>query len=383
MNKKIKLLLATEAALTGTRRNLLDIASTLDLNNFEITICYSSKRADAAFLDCISSLREKGLRIERIDLKREISPIHDLIGFIRYFKLIRRNKYDIVHVHSSKAGFIGRLAAWLAGIRVIIYTPHGISFFQEHSRILNRVYYLAEKLALMFTDVVIAVSAREAMRLLESGFLARDKMELVPTGVNASLFLENGFDKSSLCVGIPDDFKIVGTVSRFSAKKGPEYFFKAASIILREMEKVKFIFVGDGELRREIEKLIEDLGIQHSVILFGDQKDTRPFYKMMNVFVLSSIVDERPYVVMEAMAAGIPVVSTNVIDPELIDHELSGLLVPPANEKALADAVLRLLADNRLADIVKENGKQKVVKQFEITSMTRRTEYLYYRLVGK
>lgn len=381
--KRIKVLLATEAAATGTRKHVVDLALNLSKKRFDVTVCYSSHRADRAFLDSIGALETCGCRVVRIDLEREIRPLADLQGLWKYFSLIRREKFDVVHVHSSKAGFIGRIAGGLSGVPAILYTPHGISFLQDNSTLRKKIYYLAERIASLAMDRLITVSGKEARNIIRSGLVGEKKVVTIPNGIDSAPYGgvsgSNGNARGDL--GISRREKVVGTVSRLSAKKAPEYFFRAASIVLKSYPDVKFVFVGGGEKRSEMEILVRDLGIEKNVRLLGDRPDVAKYLRMMDVFVLTSVAEEMPYVILEAMACSLPIVSTNVIDPALLKDRQSGILVPPRSAEEIARAVLKILEDDGLASRLGHEARGKVQEDYSLSRMVDSVEEQYLGLL--
>lgn len=312
--------------------------------------------------------------------RHDIQPFSDLLALFETTNLIKQQRYDIVHTHSSKAGFIGRVAARLAHTPVIIHTIHGFPFHRYMSPLRRWLYILLEKFAARFTDKLVTVSEllkEEAVRLR---IAPADKMTTIYSGIDMSQ-LRASIDvrKKKLDLGLDPRFPVVGTIGRLSKQKAPQDFVKAALRVLQQMPNVQFIMVGDGPLRDEIEKLI---GGESRIQILGYRDDVPELLQLFDVFVLSSWWEGLGRALTEAMAAGLPVVATNVNGvPELVIEGQTGFLVPPQRPQALADRIIYLLRNPDVAKQLGQNAYRKVVPAFDANFMVQRISSLYQELL--
>lgn len=324
---------------------------------------------------------DKGVRLIALSsLVRRISPSHDLKAFGRMCGLFYREKPDIIHTHTSKAGLLGRWAAFFTRTPVIIHTPHGHVFHGYFTRITSKLFILLERITAWITDAIIAVSERERIETLEQGIGSPHKLVTIYSAVDLNRFMNLRIDIEAKKkeFGIPADHGVVGTVGRLVTVKGHTFLLDAARAILAKRPRTVFVLVGEGDLHGELEKQAEQLGIREKIIFAGWHSDVSEIIPLFDVFVLPSINEGMGKVLVEAMAAGKPVVASRVggiID--LIHDGENGILVPPAQPQPLAEAILALLADENLRKRYGSAGKKKVYPEFDITTMIRKVDELY------
>lgn len=376
--KKIRIALVLEATFGGTRKHLMYLATNLDKDKFDITVICSTLR-DSSFYSDIEKLIREGINVKVIQMRREINPVRDLQALVKIYRFLRREKFDIVHTHSSKAGFLGRLAAKLSGVPVILYTPHAFSF---HRGILgtNRFYLFLERFAAIFTDKIIAVSEGEKKIAIENRVAAPEKIVTIENGIRLSEFDGRETDAGSLkaALGIGEDSSVVGMVARLSTQKGYQYFLKASKEVSRQFPNVKFVLVGHGEQWRRAHDIINELGIDKHVIMTGQMVNTIRIYPIFDVFVLSSLWEGLPYVVLEAMAMGKPVIASRIpgIEDAVIDRE-TGYLVDPGDVSGLSAAIVDLLTDRGTAAGMGMKGRMEIENRFTLKDKMRKIENLY------
>jgi len=317
-------------------------------------------------------------------LIREINPVKDLAALIRLYLFIKKNNFDIVHAHTSKAGFIGRMAARLAGVPVIFYTPHG-SVFQMTccgpitKFILSRI----ENFAASFTDKIIACSKDEKDDFLKHGVAREDKYTIIYWGVRQERFLKD-HDKvlKRKEFNIPQDAILIANIGRLVPQKGHAFCLEAFKILIHTFPAARLLVAGDGELRQEIESNINKMGLGDNVIMAGERKDVPEILSASDIFLHTSLWEGMPIVIIEAMLAGKPIVATRVGGvPELIEDGISGLLVPPRDSQALAAAVRRLINDRFFAENIGRVAQQSAREKFSLDLMIKNTEGLYNRFI--
>jgi glycosyltransferase involved in cell wall biosynthesis len=305
-------------------------------------------------------------------VRRPISPWRDLAGLVELIRILRRERPDILHASSSKAGVLGRLAAVLAGIPIRIFTVHGWAF-AAHSGAAARLYYWADRLMRPLTSVTICVSEHARARGLEARTCTTGETAVIPNAVDV---------RSAPAARRDWDRPLVVTVGRLKAPK--DNLTLVRSLALLHPGSVDALIVGEGPDRAELEAEIRRLGIGERVRLVGERRDVPELLAGADVFVLSSASEGMPVSVLEAMAAGLPVVGSRVGGvPELVVDGQTGLLVEPGDPDELAAAIGRLLADRELRRRLGDAGRDRVQRHFGLDSFRRAHVELYSRELAR
>jgi len=311
-------------------------------------------------------------------LIREVRPVQDLLAFLGLWRLFRRERPDIVHTHSSKAGILGRWAARLAGVPVIFHTAHGFGFNDFQRPLVRKVYVWLERVTSKITTKLVVVSYANAERGEKSGVFKRGDWVLCRDAISVKEFMQPGPRKTQLRAwGVPEDKVIVGMVACFKPQKAPVDFVKVAARVLQETDRVHFVMAGDGELRGEIEQAIREAGIESRITLLGWYKDMPEFYRNLDVVVLTSLWEGLPCVFSEAMAGELPIVATNVDGArEAIRDGENGYLHEPHDIEGMARSVLLLAGDGQLRCAMGRRGKSRVL-EFDISTSVAALESAY------
>lgn len=328
---------------------------------------------------------EKHLPVTVIpSLGREISPLGDLVTIYELTRLIRREKPDIVHTHTAKAGFVGRIAAWLAGVPIILHTYHGHVFAGYFGPAKTRVFLLLERFCARLSTRVITLSATLKRELSEVYHVAPpDQIEVIPLGFDlgrlATLKRHEGSFRAQY--HIPDSAPLVGIVGRLVPIKNHDLFLQAARIVHEQLSDAFFVIVGDGERRAELVELVQTLGLADCVRFTSWIADVPPIYSALDALVLSSNNEGLPVSLIEAMAAGVPVVSTKVGGvPDLLDGGRFGAVMPPGDTQGMAAAIIRALTDPA-AQATAEEARAITLQRYDIRHSVAQTDALYRRLV--
>jgi glycosyltransferase involved in cell wall biosynthesis len=304
---------------------------------------------------------------------RSIHP-SDLTAAWEARRYLRRlGPFDIVHGHSSKGGAVARLAAIGSGAATF-YTPHAlVTMSPELVGLKRRFFSLAELALSKLTMRIIAVGAEEARFAVTAG-LGESRVVMVPNGVG-TLDLPPRHEVRRLCGVDPDDIAI-GWVGRLVESKAPDVLLKSLAIAIKKAPRLRAVFVGDGPMRIALSELAARLGIAQRVSLLGE-RDARPILPAFDIFASSSRMEAMPYVVLEAMAAGLPIVATTTSGTELlVDPGVNGTIVPTDDCEALAAALVPFAADPVLAQRMGAASRQRVA-QFTVEKMVERTLALY------
>jgi glycosyltransferase involved in cell wall biosynthesis len=317
-------------------------------------------------------------------LVRRLNIIKDLKAFFDIKKLIKKSKPLIVHTHSSKAGLLGRLAAKLAGVSIIVHTPHGHVFLGYFGPIKTRIFIILEKLASRITDKIVALTNREKEDHINLGIANENKFVVIPSGVELKKFKEVPYNEKQNFkkeLGIPENSLVVGTTGRLVPVKGPEFLIEAAKYIIPKYPNTYFLFVGDGHLKKNLEKKASNLGIEKNIIFLGWRNDIAEIISVYDIFVLPSLNEGMGRVLVEAMALGKPIVASNAGGiPDLVTHGKNGFLVPPKNPGQLAKYIQILLEDRERRERMGKAGKE-MVENFSKEKMVEKIAELYKELI--
>lgn len=382
IRKKNVLQLITKLEIGGAQKHTIHTVEKLDKTKFNVFLV-SSK--DGPLNDYVRILHDVTF-IELSELRREISLFNDIKVIFKLVKILKECKIDIIHTNSSKAGIVGRIAAKIARIPVIIHTIHGFGFHDYQPRILKQFYVTLERFTSQYTDQLIAVSSFTIKKGLAYKIGTEDKYITIHSGIVIEAFSNVKVQRESLkeSLGIRDDETVIGCVGNFKPQKNPLDFVKMANIVVEEFPKTKYLLIGDGELRKEIQELIEEYQLQEYVILTGWRDDIPELMTIIDILVLPSLWEGLPQVFPQAMASGKPIVAINVDGaPEAIEHEVTGYLVNPNDYKKLAFYVQKLVGNPDLAKQMGMKGKDKVYPAFCVNKMVADISILYDEMIKK
>lgn len=283
------------------------------------------------------------------ELGRSIHPLRDIATTYKLYRMIRQFKPDVVHTHTAKAGFTGRVAAWLARVPVIVHTFHGHVFSGYFSPAKTQIFLWLERIAARMSDTIITLTDGLKRELAsEYNITSYENIAILPLGLDLAPFVDTPRHQTTFRAAhkIPPDVPLVGIVGRLVPVKNHALFFEAAARIHAQRPDVHFAVIGDGETRAELEAQVDALGLRDVTMFTGWQQDLPPIYSDLNVSVISSKNEGTPVSVIESLAAGCPVVATAVGGlPDLLDNGDLGQLVAPGDASALADAILDTLAN--------------------------------------
>lgn len=296
----------------------------------------------------------------------------------RLYRLIRMVRPDLVHTHASLAG---RLAARLAGVRAVVYTKHGLAGSEEAFVQVRGRRRLANALASrLLSDRIIAISRAVERELAAQGADPR-RITVVYNGVDLD---GPATGVSVRPAGIPEGDPLVGMVGRLSPEKGYRYFLEAAALVRPRKPGARFVIVGGGPERGEIADKVRELGLDGVLLMTGFRADVGEIMGALDVLVLASTAEGLGLVILEAMAAGKPVVATRVGGiPEAVEDGVTGLLVPPGDPGAMAGAILALAADRARAAEMGRAGRKRVEEKFSGRAMAEETARIYREVLGR
>jgi glycosyltransferase involved in cell wall biosynthesis len=307
-------------------------------------------------------------------------------ALVRLFQFIRRGQYTIVHTNSSKAGVLGRIAAKLAGVPVIVHTVHGWSFHEHMSPLRRRLFVALEKLAASFTDAMIVVAEPDIEKGLRVGIGRSEQYQIIRSAISLDKFDPATVDGPAVRreLGLPLDAPVLGNVGRFSPQKNPLDWVRVAARVARKLPDCRFLLVGDGPLRNDVEALIEEHGLTDRFVLTGLRRDVPRMLAAMDLFLLTSLWEGLPRVIPQAMSMCVPVVANRADGTvEAIAHGETGFLAEPGDLDALAQHCLTLLCDPAQRHAMGERGRTFATHEFDVQEMVARIDRLYQTLLAQ
>jgi glycosyltransferase involved in cell wall biosynthesis len=376
--RRLRVLMVLEASAGGAGRHVLDLAEGLILEGCQVHLLYSEGRIDRMFSERVRSI--PGLQTARLDLSRHVS-LGDFSGLVETRRYIQAHgPFDIIHGHSAKGGAVARLSA-LGSKAAVFYTPHGFQLMDPGLSGLNRVCYAAIEFSLSFTrGKTIVVSPEERQAIQRLGMPA-DRIALVCNGIKPDV--QNASRQSARReLNLSEDAIVIGFVGRLVKLKAVDVLLRAFAVTAARVSQARLVIVGSGPLRESLETLATDLGVGDRVIWLGE-RNGRDFIRGFDIFALASRKEGLPYVILEAMAAGLPIVATETCSVSvLLKSDETGLVVPRDNVEQLADALSRLGSDEMLRSRLGHAARVHSAR-FSVTNMVRETLAVYHQALGE
>ena len=332
----------------------------------------------------LAELSRCGVKVVTVpELVRRVDPLRDIKAFVSIVGIIRQERPIIVHTHTSKAGLLGRSAAFLCRVPVIIHTPHGHVFWGYFTSWKTRFFIFLERVFALLTDRIITLTNQEKKDHIDVRIGREDQFRTIHSGVELKKFSESGVDPRSARenLGIPHDALVVGTVGRLIPIKGSNFLLEAAGEVIKEKPETVFVFLGEGELQKQMEKRALQLGIHERVKLLGWRPDVASIMSTYDVFAFPSLNEGMGKALVEAMAMGKPVVASNVSGiRDLVVNGENGFLVPPAQPELLAKRITYLLQNPQVRQAFGAAGKQ-MAGRYNAESMVEEIDQLYLSLL--
>jgi len=356
----------------GAERQVVTLAAGLDRCRYAPTVCCMRKSGPLA-----EALAERDVDVIVLGWRTRYLPV----SLLRLVRLMRSRRVDIVHTHLFDGGLWGRLAARLAGVPIIVHTEQGLNPWKRR----RHIWY--ERFADRFTDRRIAVSEDIRCSRIRRESLDPAKLVVIHNSIDLAYFDLATIEDPAVAreaLRLNGSQPLVGTVARLSHEKDIATFIEAAARVGACIADVRFVIVGDGPLRRDLEGLTGKLGLRERVIFTGARPDVRELLATMDVFVLPSLREGISVSLLEAMAMERPVVATAVGGtPEIIQDSGAGLLVPPRDTQALAEAITSLLRDPQRRARLGAAARERVREAFSAEACVAQVERLYEELLER
>jgi glycosyltransferase involved in cell wall biosynthesis len=338
--------------------------------------------------DLFDRARERSLKVEVMpELVRAIRPVTDLAAYRKLRAAFRRLRPDVVHTHSSKAGILGRAAAWHERVPAIVHTIHGMPFGNFESAGRNTLYKMLERWAARRCDAIVSVCDAMTAQALAAGVGRPEQFSTVYSGMDADAFLNPRRSREEVRreLGLKDDEIAFATVARLFELKGHDDIIAVAPAVLRANPRVRFVWIGDGILRDRLIADLEHLGIRHDFILTGLVPPGRipELLSAVDAVIHTSLREGLARVLPQALLVGRPVISYDVDGAREVVLPETGVLLAPRDLDGLAAAILRLAGDPSLRAKLGEEGRSRFADQFRHETMTRALRSLYQRLLER
>ncbi|WP_241657210.1 glycosyltransferase family 4 protein [Halobacillus salinus] len=343
---------------------LVDKLSVLESKGYEVHLI----SAKEGFNNNLFKHRNINLRF--VEMKREIAPLSDLVSIIRLVRLLKKERYDIVHTHTAKAGIIGRISGKLAGVPIVIHTSHGLPYYEGQSKVKYKVYEFFEKVASIFCDAIGSQNTEDIEKIKRNAV----NKEVFYEGNGVDLALLDNYkqnitldkiQKMKKELDIPPEKIVILVGARFEPVKNHKYLISSLKELNKTNDNFICLLAGQGDLEKEIRKQVVEAGLKDQVRFLGYQSYIYPFIKMADIIALTSEKEGLPRIIMEAMAFKKPVIGSDVLGTrELVNNDVNGYLVEYENVNEMAKKLDNLLEDDLLRSKFGANGREILEKQF-------------------
>lgn len=340
----------------------------------------------------VSKLEEiPGLRIlQDIFIPRDITPVQDLKAGVQMLSLMRRERYDVVHTYTATPGFLGRMAARFVGVPVILHHQAGWTVTEFSSWPSKILYTPLEYLVTVASSKSICVSYAVEQQAHQFHIAPPSKLVVICNGIEPQPYIaatQSNAARAALReeLGFSDDHLLIGNTGRLSAQKNNAPLIQAMALLKVLLPNLPYtlLLAGDGPDQAQLEKLIQSMALDRQVRLLGFRHDIPTFLAGIDIFVSPSLWEGLSISLLEAMAAAKPIVTTSILpNAELIEHQITGLLVPPQAPNEIAQAIARFVNEPALAQSCGRAARQRVLDQYSIDRMFQETLDLYIDLLS-
>lgn len=373
-NSKVKVVyLITKGVWGGAGKYVYNLATNLPRDKYDVSVVCGKGNI------LREKLKAKGVTVFSVGtMKRDISIVGELLSFFKIFWIIFKEKPDVLHLNSPKAGGIGAVIGRILFIKKIIYTAHGWTFNENRSAFQNSLILIFSWITTLFCHKVIVIAKREEEQALSFPLVKKEKIILIGNGVDKIDFKEKNISRKELSekVGIVEEETLyIGTLAELHKNKGFEYALEAISKI---NSNFRYFIIGEGEERKKMEFLIRKYNLEKKVYLLGFIEKAFEYLKAFDIFLLTSVKEGLPYTILEAGLAENAVIASSIGGiPDIIENGKSGILVTKARSGEITRAIEYLIERPLEREKFAKNLKQKVEKEFSLEQMLEKTLKLY------
>ena len=386
MGRKIKVAHIIARMITGgADENTLFTIEGLNKDMYEVDLI-TGEEFDKNILNKVKNNNFNTIQIK--GLKWKLNFLYDPIVLLKLIKLLKKNRYDIVHTHTTKAGVLGRIASYITGVPIIIHGLHGSTFQAFNSGLLNWLLFLFERLTGRFTDAYISVSNVLSEKYVEKGIGKKENYYTVHSGMELETFYnvrgKDNYRKKQRELGINSKHFVIGNVARLETRKGHKFLLDALKKIIEDRKgyHLKLLIIGEGQDRESLVSYVKKLDLQDKVIFTGYRKNIEELMALMDIFVLTSLREGLPRVLVQAAAVGIPSVAFNVDGvSEIIKDNYNGFLVRPRDVGQLTNRIIKYVDNKELIELHGKNGRNFVNGKWSIEDMVNKVDEIYQNLI--
>lgn len=369
----------------GAQEGTLLITERLLREGYSVLLVYGP--GDISMLDRLPKDNPDLTRVPIPEFRRRILPVWDFLALIRLTGVFLKYRPDLVHTHTSKAGILGRWAAKLAGVPVIIHSPRGSIYHETYFKeTVLKLFAFLERWTAKFTEMIATLCESEKQDYVRYGIAPPEKFTTIYSGTEIKRYTQvrGDVEEKKRKLGIPPNCPVIGYVARMTPEKGHRLCLKAFQRVLGEFPNAVLVLVGGGPLETEVMGCVGQWNLEDKVMILGARKDVPEILRTFDCFIQTSLWDGLPRAMVEAMLAERPVVATSVGGiPEVIHHRKTGLLVQEKNAEELASGVIEILRDPILAQELGKNARKRMEEVFDIDASVDKLFSLYESLLKK
>ncbi len=360
----------TKATWGGAQRYVYDLATHLPKDTFEVIVAYGeSGRMQKMLTDC-------GIETRHVSaLGRDVAFVSDIVSFFQLLFCVWKVRPDIVHLNSSKAAALGAPAARIMRVPRIVFTVHGWPFNEDRGAIARSLIYAISWLTSLMSHHSIVVSKSDEVQGQRMWKVGK-KITYIPIGIELPLFFSRLEASRLLADVLPalknnPDIPTIITIAELTQNKGLRYGIKAVASLMERGVRCLYIIIGDGEERSHLKSLARKCGVEDRVLFTGFIRDAAQYLKAADIFLLPSIKEGMPYVLLEAGAAGLPMVITKAVNPEIGERYEHARVVTEADSEALAEALIETMREHKEKELFTPKN------HFLLSDMLERTAEMY------
>lgn len=373
--KKRILFVITKSNWGGAQKNVFDIAASLPKEAYDVSVVFGGNSILS------QKLQNEGISAISINsMQRDISLLKEISSFIKLFSIIKSESPNILHLHSPKAGGLGALCGRLLGVEKIIYTVHGWAFNEDRPWWQKSTIRFFSWITMLLCHTVITINNKETDQAKRFPFCAK-KIVFLPNGFNVPDYYSKEEARDVLSKKIEVDFNekfVIGTIAELHKNKGYSYAISAFKDVVAKHPTALYIIIGIGEERNSLQEMVNTCNLQKNVFFVGHVDDAAKLIKSFDLFLLPSIKEGLPYVLLEAGAAAVPCVATAVGGiPDLITNRENGILIKPNSSEAITKSLLHAIEHHEKTANYANQLSQKIKKDFTVEKMMRSLEELY------
>lgn len=381
---KIRVLnIITRLERGGAPQALLETLQRMS-DKFEVDLATGA--TEDADLDLTQIVMDSGQKLILVpSMRRSPHPLRDLKALFHLIKIIKSGQYHIIHTHTSKAGFLGRIAAKLCGVSAVVHSPHGTVLEGYFSPLVTKTYAYMERFTAPMAQCIIGLTTREIDQYLDAKIGKREQYTYIYNGIDIERFSKTTKDRNTIRneLNIPVDAVVCVTVGRLVPVKGQADLIEAFQKVTQKHPNAHLIIVGEGELHASLLEQTKACDLTNCIHFLGWRSDVADLLGASDIFVLPSLNEGLGLVLIEAMAQKLPAIATDVGGvPEVVVDGQTGILVTAQSPNHLSDKINLLISDPELRHKMGQAGYQRALAQFSIQSTVSKTENIYDQLLG-